>query len=53
MNSALLDRERTSFPCPEVSHDIVRLFQKRFMRTKCDIYVVITITWSIPLLVNY
>ena len=30
-----------------------RLFQKRVVRTKFDIYVFITITWSIPLLVDY
>ena len=29
-----------------------RLFQKRVVRTKFDIYVFITITWSISLMVD-
>ena len=28
------------------------LFKKRVVRTKLDIYLFITVTWSIPLLVN-
>ena len=29
-----------------------RLFQKRVVRTKFDIYVLITITWSIYVIIN-
>ena len=33
--------------------NIIMLFQKRVVRTKFDIYVYITITGSVPLLVDY